>query len=252
MEARYKTLTKNVRKVRSALEVVEDALKLHKEERKLPSWNRQSSQPPNAFSMFCKAKRASLTEKYPELKFTQIHKKLCERWKQLSDEKREKYLSKAAKAKSEYYEERRKQQISELKPPMTAFDLWKSERLDDDDIDGDETENDFVVQWENLPKSTKKGWVQAAASERERYDTEVKNITRKGKQTTKSSKQAVKLKPPEESATDEHQQSSSSLDKSGSKRKPKSPPQAVKSPVKKAKNEKSGDSKEGNSSSDED
>ncbi len=242
MQEQYKTLTKKVRKSRSVQEIVDDALTLHKEEKHLPSSKNKkfSKQPPNAFKIFCQAKRASLVEKHPELKFAEIHKKLCERWKDLSEDKREKYVSKAEKAKVEYYEEMKKlqaEQVSQIKKPMSAFDLWKSERLQDEDIDGDETENDFLLEWEKLPRSTKKGWVQAAASEKDKYDMEVMTITgSKGKKMKKVSdkKSVAETTTKEESASEEHQQSSSSLEESGLKRKLNSSGQGAKSPVKKA------------------
>ena len=269
MQEQYKMLTKKVRKSRSVLEIVEDAVTLHKENRhkegmRLLSKNRKfSKQPPNAFSIFCKAKRASLVEKHPELKFSEIHKKLCERWKELAEDKREKYVSKAEKAKLEYYEEVKKfhdQQISMIKKPMSAYTLWKSERLQDEDIDGDETENDFVVEWENLAKSTKKGWLQAASSEKEKYDLEVVNITGTSGQAgkiakdkkAKDKKSVAETQIKVESASDEQQQSSSSPKNSGLKRKLNSSGQAAKSPEKKVKIEEPSNSENSESSSDED
>ena len=178
MQDKYKILTKKVRKIRSVLEITEDAIILHKQRKFVPIKSSRK-QPPSAFSLFCKAKRASLCEKHPELKFVEVHKKLCERWKELADEKRQKYVKKAEKAKSIFYEEMKKvyeEQVSKIAKPLSAYDLWKSERLQDEDLDGTETENDLLVEWESLPKSTRKGWLQAAASSREKYESEVENI----------------------------------------------------------------------------
>lgn len=265
MQEKYKMLIKKVRKTRSALEIVNDAISLHNENKIRPTGNskKKVKQPPNAFSIFCKAKRPSLMEKHPGLKFVEVHKKLCERWKELPDDKREKYVSKAEKAKAEHYEELRKildQQLSEIKKPMSAYDLWKSERLQDEDLDGDENEDDFLAEWDNLPKSTKKGWIQAATGEKERYNLEVNSITkgsngnaaRKSKTKSKHQKQAVKMKVKEESTSDEQQQSSSSHDNTAQKRKMDSPEQAAKSPAKKAVKKESSSSDSSEDSSDED
>jgi hypothetical protein len=185
MEEKYKALTKKVRKTRSVHEMVDDALLLLKEPKQSPAVpvrkvKKVKKQAPNAFSIFCKAKRPGLVEKHPELKFGAIHKKLCERWKDLSADKREKYVSKAEKAKEEFYAEIQKlqeQELSRIKKPMSAYNLWKSERMEDEDVDGDWSESELQLEWENLPKSTKKGWLQAAASEKEKYDLEVSNVT---------------------------------------------------------------------------
>ena len=261
MQEHYKMLTKKVRKTRSAQEVVDDALVLHKQEKHLPSKKKKiSKQPPNAFSIFCKAKRASLVEKHPELKFGEIHKKLCERWKELPDDKREKYVSKAEKAKEEFYEEMKKfleQQISQIKKPMSAYDLWKLERMEEEN--GDETESDLLLEWGNLPKSTKKGWLQAAASEKDKYDLEVMNITKGNGHEVKTSskagkdkKPAAESKPKEESTSDEQKETFSSPKSSSLKRKMNDSEKTVKSPVMKAVKKESSDSDSSESSSDED
>lgn len=265
MQEKYKMLIKKVRKTRSALEIVDDAISLLDEKKFRPTGNtkKKGKQPPNAFSIFCKAKRASLTEKHPELSFSEVHKKLCERWRELPEDKREKYVSKAEKAKLEYYKELKKildQQISQVKKPMSAYDLWKSERLQDEDLAGDENEDDFLAEWDNLPKSTKKGWIQAATGEKERYDIEVKSIMKgpngsaaqKPGSKPKHQKQTVKTKVKEESTSDEQQQSSSSLDNPALKRKMDSSEQAAKSPVKKAVKKESSSSDSSEDSSDED
>ena len=234
-------LTKKVRKSRSVQEIIDDALALHKEAKRLPSKGKKiNKQPPNSFSIFCKAKRPSLVEKHPELKFGEIHKKLCEKWKGLPDEKREKYVTKAEKAKLEYYAEIKKiydQQISEIKKPLSAYDLWKSERIQDEELDGDETENDFLVEWEKLPKSTKKGWLQAAASEKEKYDLEVINVTgsssKEMRKIAKDKKSNAETTGQKKSESDSQWQSMSSPENSGLKRKANSSEQISKSPVKK-------------------
>ena len=177
MQEKYKTLTKKVRKVRSVQEITEDAIILHKEIKTVPVKSRK--QPPTSFSLFCKAKRPGLCEKHPELKFVEIHKKLCEKWKTLNDHKRQKYIKKAEKAKSAFYEEMRRnydEQVSKIEKPLSAYELWKSQRLEDEDTDGTETENDFLEEWENLPRSTKKGWLQAAATAKEKYESEVESV----------------------------------------------------------------------------
>jgi hypothetical protein len=221
-------------------------------------------QAPNAFSIFCKAKRPGLVEKHPELQFGAIHKKLCERWKELSADKREKYVSKAEKAKEEFYAEIQKlqeQELSRIKKPMSAYNLWKSERMEDEDVDGDWSESELQLEWENLPKSTKKGWQQAAASEKEKYDLEVSNVTGSSgskmvKKVGNDKRSVVETKTKDESGSDEEeQQSSPPPENSASKRKLNSPGKSTKSPVKKmVKKEKSSssESSESHSSSDED
>ena len=188
IKEQYQRLTKKVRKFRTVGEVVADAQLQHKEKieqsKNVPPKNARDKGPPkpmNSFMLFCKAKRASLVEKHPKLTFGEIHKKMCERWKELPDTKREKYSRKFEKAKRQYLEQLEQYQEKRLqgvKKPLSAFDMWKLEREADEKNDN-EIEADYVVEWDNLPNSMKKGWLQAATSEKERYESEVSHITNK-------------------------------------------------------------------------
>ncbi|XP_028397407.1 nucleolar transcription factor 1-A-like [Dendronephthya gigantea] len=260
IQEKYKELTKRVRKTRSVSEIIEDALTLHAEKQNTPPKIRKlGKQRPSAFSIFCKAKRSGLVEKYPDLKFMDVHKRLCQRWKDLSEDKRKIYIEKAEVARIEYDEEMRKfneKRISALKKPMSAYDLWKTERLQDDSFEGDETESDFLLEWENLPKSNKNGWVRTAAFEQEKYDSKVRSIAGGFRQQGKAGKinedkkDASETKTKEESTSDDlHQQSSSSLDNSRLKRKSDNSEPAVKAPVNKVSKN---DSSSGSDSSDSD
>lgn len=233
-----------MRKTRSVLEISDDALILHSEKMNTPPEVRKlGKQRPSAFSVFCTAKRSGLIEKYPDLKYMDVHKRLCQRWKELSDDKRKIFIDKAEKAREEYDEEMRKineKKVSALEKPMSAYDLWKTERLKDDGIDGDETENDFFLEWENLPTSRKTGWRRLAAHEQDKYDAQVRSITgkysrkRKSVKTTEDKKNVSDTKRKGESTSDELlQQSSSSLDNSRLKRKSDDSEPAAKFPVSK-------------------
>lgn len=185
IKEQYQKLTKKVRKFRTVGEVVADAQLLHKgkiEQSKVVlsknTRDKGPAKPMNAFMLFCKAKRASLVEKYPKLSFGEIHRKMCERWKELPDTKREKYAKKYEKAKLQYVvqlEQYKEEQLQGIKKPLSAFDMWKLEKEADEKNDN-EIEEDYVVEWESLPNSMKKGWLQAAASEKERYESEVSHI----------------------------------------------------------------------------
>lgn len=200
LQEEYKRLTKRVRKLRTIGEIVADAQQILQETKDgsrapLIKKDKGPSKPVNSFMMFCKAKRPSLVEKHPELGFAEIHKKICERWKVTSSSKREKYVKKYEKAKLLYAEELKKfqeEQLSQIKKPLAAYDMWKLERQRDKDLDGDEIEDDFLVEWDNLPNSMKKGWIQAANSERERYDSEIACITQSHSKVKKSTKSTEK------------------------------------------------------------
>ena len=208
IQKQYKKLTKKVRKIRTVQEIVSDALQLHKEgDRKSahlkPTKKEEKgpAKPMNAFMLFCKAKRPSLVEKHPELSFAEIHKKMCERWKVLDESKRQKYVKKYEKAKLKYLEELeqfQEKQLSEIKKPLSAFDMWRLERAEEG-LNDNETDEDFLVEWDSMPKSMKKGWIQAEANERERYESEVNSITKNKKKT----KQYVKLMENDTSTSDE-------------------------------------------------
>ena len=76
--------------------------------------------PLNAYMLFSQAKRAHVKDEYPELKLTQITKKLGEMWRSLSDKKKGKYDKKAKSLKQDYekvmesYERPSDEELAEL------------------------------------------------------------------------------------------------------------------------------------------
>ncbi len=61
--------------------------------------------PMTAFFQFLTAKREKLVEKHPELQAREVAKKLSEKWKSLSDERKEKYKFKYRMEKEKYVQD---------------------------------------------------------------------------------------------------------------------------------------------------
>lgn len=73
-----------------------------------------------AFMFFCTEKRPEVTKKYPDLKFTEVGKKLGEMWRSLGEESKEPYKQKALKDKERYLNEIGKIKGGKLKNPSSS------------------------------------------------------------------------------------------------------------------------------------
>lgn len=76
----------------------------------------------SAFMFFCNEKRPEVKEKYPDMKFGEVGKKLGEMWNNLSDDKKEPYKQKALKDKERYSNEMSKLKGGKIKSPSSDSD----------------------------------------------------------------------------------------------------------------------------------
>ena len=108
--------------------------------------------PPNAFMLYCEAKRDKVKAENPDAKITEISKILGEKWKGISEERRANYEARAKEAKDEYEKKKAaleaKKGASSKPPPAKKQKVEKEEEEeeeeddDDDDDDDDDEEGD--------------------------------------------------------------------------------------------------------------
>lgn len=97
VKVRWEELTKHVRRLRTVTELLDDvkkAVKYHIE--MIPKM------PLGAYQLFCMAKRPRLKEKYPDMKFSELSKRMGRKWRELEPEKKAKYEKKALEKKLDY------------------------------------------------------------------------------------------------------------------------------------------------------
>lgn len=133
VQKRWTSLTANVRKLRTAKEILDDARtkvsdqNANRKRKRDEGEPRQPKMPKTSFFLFCEEKRSHLAAKHPTLNSKELMAKMAKRWQKLSDEKKERY--------KEIYLENRQQYEHDLtqyfvdnnpeeKPPRTAFDIW--------------------------------------------------------------------------------------------------------------------------------
>merc|ERR1719192_1663142 len=71
--------------------------------------------PPNAYMLFANANRARVREENPDLKITEVAKKLGDSWKTIPQEEKQTFLDKAKRLKQEYNEKYPKEKKSKKK-----------------------------------------------------------------------------------------------------------------------------------------
>ena len=99
LRARWDELSKQVRKLRTVPEMIDDvkkATKFHFD--KIPKM------PLTAYQLYSMSKRPQVREKYPDMPFSEISRRLGKKWRELPVEKRKKYERRAQERKEEYVE----------------------------------------------------------------------------------------------------------------------------------------------------
>lgn len=123
--ARFMTISNRVRKMRTAMEILQDMKDHHKKapptakKRKLDVDPDLPKKPLSSYFQFSMAKRKKVAEKHPELNSVEIGKKLSKRWNNLSDEKKQKYSDNYHKGMEEYHH-----QMIEYLQKVTQFIIF--------------------------------------------------------------------------------------------------------------------------------
>ena len=99
LRARWDELSKQVRKLRTVPEMIDDVKKATKFH-----FDRIPKMPLTAYQLYSMSKRPQVREKYPDMPFIEMSKRLGKKWRELPVEKRKKYEKRAQERKEEYVE----------------------------------------------------------------------------------------------------------------------------------------------------
>lgn len=166
---------------------------------KVPKLKRDPDAPKpavNAYIMYSRDNRSDVKEEHPDMKATDITKKLAEMWKSADDEMKQEYKEKAEKDKERYEKEledyvpkegyqnpkEKKSKSSKKKKsgptkPLNAY-MWfckdKRESLKGK-FNNTEILSELGKMWKGLSDKKKKPYVEKAEQDKERYAQEMKD-----------------------------------------------------------------------------
>jgi len=142
----------------------------------------QPKRPLSGFFLFSNAERPKLKEANPDMKMTEIAKKLGELWATLKDKKKQPYLDAAAESKKKYEAE-----MIEFKPvdsdkpkgARNAFIFFCQEKREEvktsnPDMKSKEIVSELGRLWKDdyADEASRKKWVKLAKKDKERFDAE--------------------------------------------------------------------------------
>jgi hypothetical protein len=165
----------------------------------------------NAYIMFSRDNRSDVKEENPDMKATDVTKKLAEMWREADDDLKQEYKEKSEKDKERYNEEldsyvpkegfqnpknkksAKTKKTSGPKKPLNAY-MWfcKDKR---DELKGKfsnvEILRELGAMWKKLSDKKKKLYVDKAEEDKERYNEEMKNYVPEEGEKKKSKKSKV-------------------------------------------------------------
>ena len=183
VQKRWNTLTSKIRKMRTAKEILGDTKRKvaeQKESRKRKKDDKDPSLPKlplSSYFIFCEQKRPRLAQKYSS---KEVVGKLAEKWKNLPDEKKEKYKEMYRESRQKYEHDIVQYYVehnSEEMPPKTAFELWSKEKAAEikksrPDISEKKLKKKLKKYWEQLEE--KEEWEKKAKKEADRFIKKMK------------------------------------------------------------------------------
>lgn len=134
--------------------------------------------PRSAYMLYYTETLQKYKQKHPNLKLPQLTQLIADKYKKLSPEKKQYYVDRAQKLKTEYIELVDKANIG-FKPkvdkPKTPFQIFLESKSTDIDGHVDKTEllNHFKEKWENMSEKKKSKWIKLA---KEREQTYLNNL----------------------------------------------------------------------------
>ncbi|XP_029204097.2 high mobility group B protein 6-like [Acropora millepora] len=189
----WATITSGVRKIRNAREILEDTkIKIEhgKRTRKRKKDAHDPSiplKPKSAFFLFMEKKKPRLAAKHPSMSILEIATKVGKKWRELSEDEREKYKA--------IYRENKEQYDCDLAqyfldnnpgetPPKTAFELWskgkaKELKASRPDISEKKLNKKLKKYWESL--EDKEDWERKAKKETEKFLKRVRAMVQRDK-----------------------------------------------------------------------
>ena len=167
----------------------------------------------NSYIFFCNEVRSDVKEENPEMKATEITKKMGEMWKELSDKKKVKYQKMADKDKTRYAEEMssyepkegfknpkekskkaKKAESTVPKRGRSAYIFFCVEKREEvkkknPKISNTEILSEMGKMWKSLSEKKKKPYVEMAEADKKRYEEEMKHyVPSEEEKATKESK----------------------------------------------------------------
>lgn len=173
---KWSLLASRVRRQRTLKEILDDAQEKHRQSPGETNIS-QLKKPVTAFFLYLRAKRPSFIEKHPDLSTLEVTKRLSEKWKKLSEERKKKYHLKYEKNKAEYNQKLTSYYIKtfpELDQPKTAFELWKVEESkkilqERGDLSDKKLRKKLKRRWENQEEEVTEIWEKKARIEAKRF-----------------------------------------------------------------------------------
>ena len=200
LRARWDELSKQVRKVRTVPEMIDDvkkAVKFH--------IDRVPKMPLGSYQLFCMSKRPRIKEKYPDMSFSELSKRMGKKWRELPPEKRQKY-ERRAKEKKDMYQERMKEwrlenpggfeelngevnmKLPEKLQDVSPFDVFCNKKS------ASIREKHTGIDEEVLLSKLKKRWNKMKEHKKEKYNIEAENLNAEQRKKSKQQKSNVKKK----------------------------------------------------------
>jgi len=130
--------------------------------------------PRSAYMLYYTEILQKYKQKYPNLKLPQLTQIIAEKYKKLSPEKKQAFIDRAQKLKTEYIELVDKANVG-FKPktdkPKTPFQIFLESKSTDVDGQVDKTEflNHFKEKWENMSEKKKSKWIRLANEREQTY-----------------------------------------------------------------------------------
>lgn len=159
--------------------------------KKKPNDPRAPKRPCSAYIFFTKDMRSIIKKKYPDLKTTEIVKKMGEKWRGLSDLKKEKWNKLSQEDKERYKKEYEEYEPSEgftkkytgPKKPNSAYIFFSGEfrpviKQENPEFKFPDISRELGRLWKNdyLDIKKRKKWIKMAEKDKERYTEEMKAL----------------------------------------------------------------------------
>lgn len=165
---------------------------------------------PSSYVLYCQSIRDKIKEDNPEMKQTEIMKKMGEMWTALTDEEKLPFVEQAAKLREEapMVEVAAKKKVDADAPPKPApaksayvlfsMDQREAVKAENPEADTKELMKLLGAKWSSMSNEEKQKYVEQAAPDKERYAKEMEayKTATSGKRSKKSKKDSDKPKQP--------------------------------------------------------
>jgi len=207
-----------LKKIMDESEEIFDELK--KSSIKTPKMKRDPDAPKssvNSYIMYSRDNRSDIKEENPDMKATDITKKLAEMWRNADEELKKEYKEKSDKDKERYEIEledyvpkegfhnpkEKKSRSSKKKKsgptkPLNSYMFFckdKRQKLKEQGIKNTEILRELGRQWKELSEKKKKPYIEQSERDKERYKEEMKEYIPDGEDSPKKSKKEKKTGP---------------------------------------------------------